>query len=437
MARQPTKVEIRGSRRLLDGFFKIDEVELTHELFNGEMSPPMKRLIFDRGDAVAALLFDPDRHKMILVNQFRLPTREMSRNHGWILETMAGMVKPDESPEACLIREVKEETGYQIKEFTQVATFYSSPGGSTERIFLFFAEVRQTDKVAEGGGLARDVEDIEIVELDADEFYRKLQAHEFEDPKIIIAGQWFHGQLGKLTSELGKSTSRTFKFRMKKAPDQIIGIKTGDILATTDVDVWVNSENTDMMMDRFFGRSVSATIRKAGAKKNASGTTIVEDTIGKALAGELNGRGFVAPTTVIATDPGELKHSNNVQRIFHVATVQGAIGGGLTTTIETIEQGVDRVLKEINLRRKYQSVLIPLLAAGQGGLVAGTVAPRIIDRAVRFFSENPGSKLKEIYLLAYLIAEQEILLDWLKRSDALEYVGVSSGTANSSGGGGL
>jgi len=425
MARQPAKVEIHGSKRLLDGFFKIDEVELSHELFNGQMSPKLTRLVFDRGDAVAALLFDPDRLKMILVNQFRLPTHESGRGRGWILETMAGMIKPGESPEACLMREVIEETGYQVTEYTPVATFFSSPGGSTERIFLYFAEVRQTDKVGAGGGLAadgKDVEDIDIVELPADEFYRRLQAHEFEDPKIIIAGQWFHGQLGKMKSELDKSVSRTFKFRVKGSADQIIGIKTGDILATRNVDVWVNSENTDMMMDRFFGKSVSAAIRRGGAKKMRDKPTIIEDTIGKALAAELNGRGFVAPTTVIHTGAGELLRSNNVKRIFHVATVQGAIGGGLSTTIDTIEQCIDRVLEDIHMHDKYRSVLLPLLGTGQAGQPVHEVGRRLVEHAIGFFKKCPQSSLREIYLLAYLIAEQETLMDLLRRSDQLEYL---------------
>lgn len=431
MARHPTRVEIEGRRRLLNDFFRIDEVQLSHELFNGGMSPKLRRLVFDRGDAVAALLFDAEHRKMILVNQFRLPTLEGGRNRGWILETMAGMIKSGESPEACLIREVLEETDYQIKDFSPVATFFSSPGGSTERIFLYFAEVRHTDKVAAGGGVEADdtdVEDIEIVEIAADEFYRRLQAREFEDPKIIIAGQWFHGQFGKLQSEIEKNTSRTYRFRLKGAPERIVGIKTGDILATNDVEAWVNSENTDMEMDRFFGTSVSAAIRRGGASKSAKGA-ILDDTIGKALSAALHGRGYVAPTTVIATEPGELLQTNGVQRLFHVATVQGAIGGGLDTTVGTIEQCVDRVLLEVHLHRKYGSVLLPVLGTGQGGHPVTDVAPRIVERAIAFLKGHAQSSLKAIYLLAYLNVEEAILRDLLNNSKDLEFVGETRTTA--------
>jgi nudix-type nucleoside diphosphatase (YffH/AdpP family) len=431
MQRLPTRVDIRSKRPLLEDFFRVTEVQLSHELFNGEMSPTIRRLVFDRGDAVAALLFEPDRRKMILTNQFRFPTLAAGRNRGWILETMAGMIQEGETPEACLMREVLEETGYQIKEFFPIATFYSSPGGSTERIFLYFAEVRAPDKISAGGGISSasgDVEDIQIVEIPADEFFRMLQANEFEDPKVIIAAQWFHGKFGKLQSEIDRRTSRTIKFRVKGSHDQIVGIKTGDIRATTDVDVWVNSESTDMEMDRFFGHSISSAIRGGGAKKNGDGT-IAEDTIGLALSSTLNGRGFVAPAMVISTEPGALAATNNVGRIFHVATVRGAIGPGLQTTVDTMAHCMDRVLIEIHLTRTFRSVLVPLLGTGMGGHPLTEVAPRLIERALAFLKNYPQSTIKEIYFIGYLNAEEAVLRSHLSAMTELEVENGDVGSA--------
>jgi len=421
MARLPSRVDINSRRRLLDDFFRIDEVELSHELFAGGMSPNLRRLVFDRGDAVAALLFDVDRRMMILVNQFRLPTMAAGAHHGWILETIAGVVQKEETPEGCLIREVREEAGYEIKDFTHIATFFSSPGGSSERIFLYFAEVRVTDKTSPGGGLAptqSDVEDIEIVEMSATDFYRRLDAQEFEDSKIIIAGQWFRCQFGQLATEIDRQKSRTYRFRVKGS-GKIIGVKTGDITATRDVDVWVNPENTDMQMDRFFGRSISAAIRHGGARKAASGT-IAEDTIGKALAEAMHGRGFVRPGVVLETEPGALRETHNVQRLFHVATVQGAIGGALKTSSTTIAQCMDRVLQEIHFSRRAKSALVPLLGGGQGGLPVIEVARILVDRAVAFHNQYPQSALDQIYLLAYLNAEEAIVRRFLESHPDVE-----------------
>lgn len=194
--KETKRVDILGRKRLLDAFFKVDEVTVSHETFKGGMSKPRPYLVLERGDAVAALLYDPDRRKIITIGQFRLPTVEKSKDGGWLIEAVAGMIDgsvdgaPEETPLACLVREVEEETGYKISEAHPICNFYSSPGGSSERIYLFYAEVRETDKIAQGGGLAGDGEDIQIAEFDKEEFFAKLMAGEFEDPKLIIAGLW-------------------------------------------------------------------------------------------------------------------------------------------------------------------------------------------------------------------------------------------------------
>ncbi|HZV20112.1 MAG TPA: NUDIX hydrolase [Hyphomicrobiales bacterium] len=193
---RPGRVEIHKQERLLDDFFKVDAVTVSHEQFLGGMSPPRRSLVFERGDAVAALLYDPERRKVIAVNQFRLPTRGKGGGEGWLIEAVAGMIPVDkegkqlETPLQCLIREVREETGYQLTEATPIFTFFSSPGGSTELIYLYYAEIRETAKMAEGGGLKESGEDIEIVEYDIGDFFKRLAAGEFQDPKLIIAGQW-------------------------------------------------------------------------------------------------------------------------------------------------------------------------------------------------------------------------------------------------------
>jgi hypothetical protein len=54
------RVEIRNQRRLLDDCFKVNEVIVSHQRYDGKMSSDQRRLVFERGDAVAALLFNVD-----------------------------------------------------------------------------------------------------------------------------------------------------------------------------------------------------------------------------------------------------------------------------------------------------------------------------------------------------------------------------------------
>jgi hypothetical protein len=72
-----------------------------------------------------------------------------------------------------------------------------------------------------------------------------------------------------------------------------------------DVSIWVNSENEDMIMDRFIGRSISANIRYLGADKDGS-ENVVEDLVNDELIEAVGRRAPVRIGTVIETGPGEL-----------------------------------------------------------------------------------------------------------------------------------
>ncbi len=414
---KPWRVEILKRERLLDRFFKVDQVTVSHEKFNGEMSEPFPYLVLERGDAVAALLYDPERRKVIAVNQFRLPTRDKGQRRGWLIEAVAGMMSAGEKPEQTLVREVEEETGYQLTQWQHISTFFSSPGGTSELIYLYYAEVRSTNKTGKGGGISD--EDIDVVEYDIDQFFQLLNSRAFEDPKLIIAGQWLQAQRGSLRAEYNPGESRTFQAVL--GSKQVLGIKTGDIAATTGAEVWVNSENTDMMMERFFGRSISATIRSRGAQKNADGS-IYEDTIGKALAAEMGPRSFVKIGTVLQTTAGELSNTHNVRAIFHVASVAGKIGQGLSTSIDHLELALENVLEAVS-HKKYRSVLVPLIGTGHGGYPVSEVAPRLVNKAHEFLTSKPRSALKEVYFLAYSQGDLEVLKSAIKTAstfDALE-----------------
>jgi nudix-type nucleoside diphosphatase (YffH/AdpP family) len=188
------KVRIISEKAVYDDFFKILETRLQFEKFDGRLSPPVRRLTFERGDAVAALLWQLQRQQPLLVEQFRYPTYQ--KGPGWIVETVAGMVKPGEEPEAAMRREILEETGYQVQELKFIGTFYLSPGGSSERVFLYYAEVSENDRVAAGGGAVGEQEDIRLVEYSQPEMAAALARGEIVDAKTIIALQWWQHRQG-------------------------------------------------------------------------------------------------------------------------------------------------------------------------------------------------------------------------------------------------
>ncbi len=182
------RVEILNRRVVFDDVFKIEEATLRFERFNGQMSAPVRRLVFERGDSAAALLLNRDTQKVILIKQFRYPTYE--KGPGWLCEVVAGVIDQGEQPEETIRREIREEVGYQVSDLQPIATFYVSPGGSSERIWLYYAQVREADRVGAGGGRAAEHEDIEQVELSLPELSTALQEGKIVDAKTLIAVQW-------------------------------------------------------------------------------------------------------------------------------------------------------------------------------------------------------------------------------------------------------
>jgi len=187
------KVEIKSKRLIFNDFFKIEEAILRYLRFDGKMSEPVRRLVFERGDAVAAIIFNRDTQKVLLINQFRYPT--FDKGPGWMQETVAGIVDPNETPEEAMRREVMEEIGFRVGELTHITTMYPSPGGSSERITIYYAEVGNTDRIAAGGGLASEGEDIQIVEIALPELWRAVDAGEIMDAKTIIGVMWLRRKL--------------------------------------------------------------------------------------------------------------------------------------------------------------------------------------------------------------------------------------------------
>lgn len=123
-----------------------------------------RREIEDHGNAAAVLPYDPDRRTAFLVRQLRVPLLYRGEADAYPLEAPAGIM--DESdPAETVRREAMEEAGLRLRELEPVATAWSSPGLSCERIALFLAACSAADRVGQGGGLAEENEDIAVEEM--------------------------------------------------------------------------------------------------------------------------------------------------------------------------------------------------------------------------------------------------------------------------------
>ena len=145
---------------------------------------------FDRGDSVGAIIHNKTSHKLLFVKQFRYPIFTKEKDKAWSLEIVAGVIDEGESAEDTMIKEIKEETGYQATRLKPLFSFYPTPGGSNEKVFLFFAQVNRQDRIYKGGGLAEEGENIQLIEIPIKTAFDMLQSGEISDAKTIIALQW-------------------------------------------------------------------------------------------------------------------------------------------------------------------------------------------------------------------------------------------------------
>ncbi len=180
--------QIIDQKTAYQGYFRIAKYRYRHRLFCGEWSTELEREIFLRGDSVAVLLHDPALDKLVMIEQFRAGALGRKPNP-WLIEIVAGMIEPGQSPETVARKETFDEAGVQIDKLTPICDFLVSAGGSSERMYLYYATVDASDA---GGihGLAEEHEDIRVMAVDTKEVFTALAKGDIDNAMTIIALQW-------------------------------------------------------------------------------------------------------------------------------------------------------------------------------------------------------------------------------------------------------
>ena len=176
---------------MYQGFFSLNRYQIQHTLFAGGWSEVLTRELFQRGNCVAVLLYDPDTDKLVIIEQFRMgPMAQPEvQERAWLLEIVAGAIEPGETAEEVAYRESEEEAGCVVKEMHLINEFYTSPGGASERISLFYGRVNAGDV---GGihGLDHEHEDILVSTVSFADAYAMIEDGRIESAIPIIAIQW-------------------------------------------------------------------------------------------------------------------------------------------------------------------------------------------------------------------------------------------------------
>ena len=153
------------------------------------------REAYDRGNGATVLLYNKEQKTVILTRQFRLPTFVNGNNTGMLIEACAGLLDKDNA-EDCIRRETEEETGYKIADVRKIFEAYMSPGSVTEMLYFFIAEYSRSMKVHEGGGIAHEQENIEVLEIPFEQAMEMINTGEIKDGKTIMLLQYV--KLGKI-----------------------------------------------------------------------------------------------------------------------------------------------------------------------------------------------------------------------------------------------
>ena len=184
-----SKFKILDKKNIHDGFFKMNEVTLKYQKYDGNWSNEIKRELFGGAQVSAVLPYDPKNNKIVLIQQFR-PGTIFSKKNNYLDEIVAGIIDPGESPEETAKRECLEETGCKINNLTSIQGYFPAPGSSESFYHLFAGEVVAPEKEIIRG-LENENEDILVKSYSFDDIKKKMKKREIINGVTLIALQWF------------------------------------------------------------------------------------------------------------------------------------------------------------------------------------------------------------------------------------------------------
>lgn len=186
--RKPT-ARIKDVTPLFKGFLTINNYRLDVDRHAGG-TYEVERLVMERGHAVGVLAYDPVRDEVVLANELR-PGMLAAGDAAFTDNLVAGGVAEDETITEAAIREMKEETGLDLRDPIVIHPgAYVSSGGTSERMAIVIGFV-DTEHAGGVHGHPDEGEDILTVVLSAEEFIARVRSAQIRDLKTLVAGYWF------------------------------------------------------------------------------------------------------------------------------------------------------------------------------------------------------------------------------------------------------
>lgn len=183
MQQNSDRVHIISEQLLSDNWYTLKKYTFSLLRRDGQWQE-QSREAYDRGNGAAILLYNRDKKRVVLTRQFRFPIY-LNGHDGFLIEAAAGLLD-NASPEARIVAEAEEETGFRVTRVEKVFEAFMSPGSVTEKLYFFIAEYADQQRSGEGGGIAEEGEDIEVLEMDFDQTLQAIADGEIMDVKTIM-----------------------------------------------------------------------------------------------------------------------------------------------------------------------------------------------------------------------------------------------------------
>ncbi|VTY23972.1 GDP-mannose pyrophosphatase NudK [Xylophilus ampelinus] len=190
MAHVSERVRVREVTLLSDHWYTLKTTRFDWRRRDGQWQE-QHRETYDRGNGAALLPYDLARRTVLLVRQFRYPA--FVNGHDDLLVEVAAGLLDDEAPEVRIRGEAEEELGYRLGAVRKVFEAFMSPGSVTEKLHFFVAPYDAGMRIGDGGGLAEEGEDIEVLEVTIDDALAMVADGRIVDAKTILL--LYHAQL--------------------------------------------------------------------------------------------------------------------------------------------------------------------------------------------------------------------------------------------------
>jgi len=182
------KIKITNTEVLANNWYTLRKITFDYQKKDQTWETQVREA-YDRGNGATILLYNTTNQTVMLTRQFRMPTYLNGNESGMMIEACAGLLDQDNA-EDCIKRETEEETGYQVKDVRKIFEVYMSPGSVTEIVHFFVGEYTKDMKVNDGGGVADEQENIDVLEFPFQQAYDMIASGEIKDAKTIMLLQY-------------------------------------------------------------------------------------------------------------------------------------------------------------------------------------------------------------------------------------------------------